>query len=85
MACSSGLTVAGTGMLRPGTVRGPAVALAALCAASSMSNSAAAMRRPAASCASAGMVSAKASAIGTTPESDTSFNLFSPSPNAAIA
>jgi hypothetical protein len=49
-----------------------------------MSNSAAAMRRPAPSCASAGMVSAKARAIGTTPESDTSFNLFSPSANAAI-
>ena len=35
-ARSSGLTVSGTGMLRPGTVRGPGCALAAFCWASTV-------------------------------------------------
>src|ERR1700694_5202660 len=38
-ARNSGLTVSGTGMLRPGTVRGPACALAAFCRASIVAKS----------------------------------------------
>ena len=66
-------------MLRPGTVRGPALALAAFCAASSVAKSAAGLRWPAASCASAGKVSTRVRAIGMTPESDTTFIGFPPS------
>jgi len=33
-ACICGLAVCGTGMTRPGTVRGPGLALAAFCGAS---------------------------------------------------
>src|SRR4249920_3572092 len=79
-ACNSLLAVVGTGMLRPpGTVRGPALALAAFCAASSVAKSAAGLRWPAASCAGAGKVSTRVRAIGMTPESDTTFIGFPPS------
>src|SRR5437763_2799614 len=57
-ACNCGLAVAGTGMARPGTVRGPAFALAAFCAASSVAKSPLVLRVPAASCATAGRVRA---------------------------
>src|SRR3981189_3307133 len=63
-------------MLRPGTVRGPAWALAAFCAASSVAKSAAGLRWPEASWASAGKDSATVRAIGMTPESDTIFICF---------
>src|SRR5512144_890782 len=77
--CNSLLAVAGTGTLRPGTVRGPAAALAAFCAASRVAKSAAGLRWPDASCASAGTDSATVRTIGMRPESETTFIVFPPS------
>ena len=74
--CNSLLAVAGTGTLRPGTVRGPAAALAAFCAASRVAKSAAGLRWPDASCASAVTDSATVRTIGMRPESETVFICF---------
>src|ERR1700730_14482964 len=57
-ACTSGLTVSGTGMLRPGTVRGPFWAFAALCAASRVAKAGAGLVWLAACSATEGTASA---------------------------